>query len=308
MGILKQDYGSMEEAIWELYGSKVSILKEEPVYGGDINDACKITLSTGQKVFVKRNSAVNHKFFTTEALGLYALKETGEIGVPEILAGGVDVAKGISFLMMEYLESVSKREDYWETFGHQLAMVHQAECRYFVNSKEGCYGFLEDNFIGAAPQKNTPKGNWIDFYRECRLLPQIQMAKHYFTLDTLGQFEQLLEHLEDYLREPEFPSLLHGDLWGGNVICGNDGRAWLIDPAVYVGDFETDLAMTQLFGSFPARFYGAYHEINPIPKEYDERRDLYQLYHLLNHLNLFGRSYLRSVIGILEKYVSGGSL
>ena len=160
---MKQDYGSMEEAIWDLYGNKVSILREEPVYGGDINDACKITLSTGQKVFVKRNSAVNHKFFTTEALGLYALKETGEIGVPEILAGGVDVAKGISFLMMEYLESVSKREDYWETFGHQLAMVHQAECRYFVNSKEGCYGFLEDNFIGAAPQKIRPKETGLIF-------------------------------------------------------------------------------------------------------------------------------------------------
>ena len=113
--------------------------------------------------------------------------------------------------------------------------------------------------------------------------------------------DRLLSHLDSYIREPEFPSLVHGDLWGGNVLCGNDGRAWLIDPAAYVGDFETDLAMTELFGRFPQIFYEAYHEVNPVESGYRQRKKIYQLYHLLNHLNLFGRSYLGSVAAVLEE-------
>ena len=115
--------------------------------------------------------------------------------------------------------------------------------------------------------------------------------------------DSLLEHLDAYLREPEFPSLLHGDLWSGNMMCGSDGKAWIIDPAVYVGDFEADLAMTRLFGSLPERFYAAYNEVNPIDRKgCAEREKLYDLYHLLNHLNLFGRSYLSSVAGIIREY------
>jgi fructosamine-3-kinase len=117
----------------------------------------------------------------------------------------------------------------------------------------------------------------------------------------------LLDHLDKYLLEPAFPSLLHGDLWSGNCITGNDGEAWLIDPAVSVGNFEADLAMTELFGGFPYSFYGAYNEINPIDQGYRERRELYNLYHLLNHLNLFGGSYLGAVRRILRKYTQGHS-
>ena len=113
---------------------------------------------------------------------------------------------------------------------------------------------------------------------------------------------KLLDHLEAYLPEPGFPSLLHGDLWGGNYIVGNDGEAWLIDPAAYVGHYEADLAMTELFGGFPQRFYHAYSEVNPIDAGYGERRDLYNLYHLLNHLNLFGGSYFGAVRRVLHAY------
>lgn len=302
---VKQDYKSLNEAVKEIFGEKTVITKREYVYGGSINDSRKITLSTGDQVFVKMNTIQNQKFFKTEITGLQALGSVGEIGVPKILGSGTDQEKEISFLMLEYLESMSKRKNYWEEFGHQLANLHRAECSQFVKSDNGraCYGFLEDNFIGAGPQINTPKESWVDFFRECRLLPQIRMAENYFDPDTMRKLIHMLERLESYLGEPEFPALLHGDLWGGNVMCGRDGKAWIIDPAAYVGDFETDLAMTQLFGSFPTEFYRAYHEINPISEDYPQKRDFYQLYHLLNHLNLFGRSYLGNVIRIIKKYV-----
>ena len=116
------------------------------------------------------------------------------------------------------------------------------------------------------------------------------------------QCRKLLDNLDSYLPEPEFPSLLHGDLWSGNAICGPDGKAWILDPAVYVGHFEAELAMTELFGKYPASFYEAYSEINRIDSGYQDRRDLYNLYHLLNHLNLFGGSYYNSVQSIVNRF------
>ena len=129
------------------------------------------------------------------------------------------------------------------------------------------------------------------------------MAEKYFSDSLLQKADRLLSHLNQYMREPEFPSILHGDLWSGNILCGPDGKAWLIDPAVYVGDFETDLAMTQLFGSLPEKFYSAYNEINPVDwNGYKDRRLLYDLYHLLNHLNLFGGTYYDSVRKIIGMF------
>ena len=301
----RQDYESFSEAVKEIFGERAEITGQDYVYGGSINDSRKISLSTGDQIFAKTNTIENQKFFETEITGLQALRSVGEIGVPEILGSGIDQEKGISFLLLEYLECSSKRKDYWTEFGHQLANLHKAECSRFVKSdnENDRYGFLEDNFIGAGPQNNTPKESWIDFYRECRLLPQMKAAENYFDPDTMRKLDCLLERLESYLEEPDFPSILHGDLWGGKVMCGSDGKAWLIDPAAYVGDFEADLAMTQLFGSFPEEFYSAYNEINPISADYPQKRDFYQLYHLLNHLNLFGRSYFGNVIRIIRKYV-----
>lgn len=311
---------SLEEALEKAFGRDSEIVERKRLYGGDINDAYMLRLSGGQRVFMKTNSVRNYGFFAAEEQGLNALRSAGVIGVPELLGTGTDRRQGFSFLLLEYMESAPRVSDYWEIFGRQLARLHRADCGGLVpapstavsacsagaagstDTNEGAewkYGFVADNYIGAAIQINTPKKSWVEFFRECRLLPQLRMADRYLDAGLRRKADRLLAHLDRYLREPEFPSLVHGDLWGGNVLCGSDGRAWLIDPAAYVGDFETDLAMTELFGRFPPAFYRAYQEENPVDGEYQERKPIYQLYHLLNHLNLFGRSYLGSVAAIL---------
>lgn len=311
---------SLEEALEKAFGRDSEIVERKRLYGGDINDAYMLRLSGGQRVFMKTNSVRNYGFFAAEEQGLNALRSAGVIGVPELLGTGTDRRQGFSFLLLEYMESAPQVSDYWEIFGRQLARLHRADCGGLVpapstavsacsagaagstDTNEGAewkYGFVADNYIGAAIQINTPKKSWVEFFRECRLLPQLRMADRYLDAGLRRKADRLLAHLDRYLREPEFPSLVHGDLWGGNVLCGSDGRAWLIDPAAYVGDFETDLAMTELFGRFPPAFYRAYQEENPVDGEYQERKPIYQLYHLLNHLNLFGRSYLGSVAAIL---------
>lgn len=292
-------YRSLEEAIHAVYGMDAVTIDRERVQGGDINNAYRFSLSVGETVFVKTNSVKNFNFFIAEAHGLTTLKEAAAIGIPKVLGTGIDEQNGFSFLLLEFIESASPIQNYWEVFGHELAALHRAESKFHPAR----YGFAEDNFIGSNPQKNSSMASWIDFYRECRLMPQIRMAEHYLDSKLRKKLTYLLEHLDSYLREPDFPSLLHGDLWIGNVLCGKDGKAWILDPAVYIGDFETDLAMTQLFGSFPSSFYSAYHEVNPIDKGYGDRKDLYHLYHLLNHLNLFGRTYLGSVADIVKRYV-----
>ena len=302
-------YASISTLVKELYGEDVSVTRMDSVAGGDINLAYRVRLSCGTDIFVKTNSLSNEDFFAAEAKGLAALSSVNEIGVPEILGRGSDQEKGYSFLALEYIESSPRISSYWETFGHELAMLHRAKTAAFTvageNSagRDGVYGFSEDNYIGASPQKNRPMEKWTDFYRERRLMPQLSMAERYLSPEIRKKADRLLGHLEDYMREPKFPSLLHGDLWSGNMICGPDGKAWIIDPAVYVGDFEADLAMTQLFGSLPERFYDAYSEVNPIDRKgYRERKGLYDLYHMLNHLNLFGRAYLGSVVSIIRQY------
>lgn len=295
---------SLNETVAMLFGADIHIAGKRPVYGGDINESYRLSLSDGTAVFMKCNTIANRSFFEAEAKGLKALKKTGAIGVPETLAFGTDEGQGISFLLMEYLESAPKTGRYWEVFGRELATLHRADTHSFCAADGNLpFGFETDNYIGASPQINTPKVNWLTFFRDCRLLPQFRMAEGYFDSRMRKKCMKLLEHLDSYLVEPEFPSLIHGDLWSGNAVCGPDGKAWILDPAAYVGHFEGELAMTELFGGYPASFYDSYHEINPIDSGYQDRRDLYNLYHLLNHLNLFGGSYYHSVQRILNKYI-----
>ena len=282
----------------EALGKEVAKGGVRSVSGGDINDAYLVALEDGQKVFLKVNTPGNAAFFTAEQAGLEALRKTNAIGVPKAITAGV--SRDCSFLIMEYLEAGPRRPDYWERFGRQLAAMHKAETGEWTT--QGKYGFTQNNFIGAGRQNNHICGSWIDFFRECRLEQQFRWAEVYF--DSYGRkaMQSLLDHLEDYLVEPEFPSLLHGDLWGGNFVTGPDGSAWLIDPAVYVGHAEADLAMTELFGGFAPAFYDSYKEMSPLLPGYADRRELYNLYHLLNHLNLFGEAYYGSVMRIVRRY------
>ena len=253
---------------------------------------------------MKANAKQNAAFFTAEAAGLTAIEKTGAIGTPEILCTGTDAGEdvGYSFLLLKFIKGGKQQKNYWQTFAQNLAAMHKADSSvYFENN--GKFGFFQDNFIGARPQINTPCDSWISFFRDNRLAPQFKSADSYFDETDRTQITKLLDHLEEFLVEPEKPSLLHGDLWSGNVMCGSDGNAMLIDPACYVGHAEADLAMTELFGGFPQEFYEAYREANPLQSGYENRRDLYNLYQLLNHLNLFGPSYLGPVKSIVAEYV-----
>lgn len=295
-------FPSLNIAITSIFGNNIRIVHASPVAGGDINKACRLELTDGTCVFMKTNRKNNLSFFTAEAGGLEVIASTGEIKTPGLLCYGTDEERGgFSFLLMEWIQGERRMLHYWETFAHQLAAMHQAPAQKFVTG--GRYGFDQNNYIGARPQTNTVYDGWVSFFRDCRLEPQIRSAEHCFGTRDLKRIGWLLDHLGDLLMEPENPSLLHGDLWSGNVITGNDGKAWLIDPAVYVGHAEADIAMTELFGGFPRKFYSAYQETGLLQPDYQGRRDLYNLYHLLNHLNLFGRSYLSSVQRILDKYI-----
>lgn len=296
-------FSSLESALCSLFGNDAKIERTRQIAGGDINEAYGLTLTDGTQIFMKSNKKENASFFEAEAAGLTAIAQTGVIGTPRILCSGTDDARsGRSFLLLEFIAGGDRIPGYWETFARQLAAMHRAETVDYVSG--GNYGFDGDNFIGARRQINTANNSWITFFRDCRLEPQFRHADGYFGTADRKKITRLLDHLDEHLVEPEYPSLLHGDLWSGNVITGNDGKVWLIDPAVYVGHAEADIAMTELFGGFPQTFYAAYREAALLQPGYERRRDLYNLYHLLNHLNMFGRSYLSSVKRIVEKYTS----
>ncbi len=292
-------YDSPESAITGCFGEGVTISKRSYVGGGDINDAFCLDLSDGQRVFVKSNTLNNRTFFEAESKGLDAIAGTGAIRTPKLFCIGSDSRAGISFLMMEMIERGRPAGNCWEVFAQQLAAMHRADTTPLT--PDGKFGFTADNYIGASRQINDCRDTWIGFFRDCRLAPQFEMAKGYFDSSISKKVIRFLDHLEDKLIEPPYPSLLHGDMWSGNIITGPDGLIMLIDPAVYVGHAEADLAMTELFGRLPHSFYKTYRECNPLQEGYEARRDIYNLYHLLNHLNLFGRSYLSAVLDIIGR-------
>ena len=306
---LPPHYTSFAQAMVSLFGTSIAIAHTDRVSGGDINKAYAITLNNGKRVFMKANAKENTAFFTAESAGLTAIASTKAIGTPKILCTGTDDGEevGYSFLLLEFIESGKKRDDYWETFARNLAAMHNADTTAFIEpncaGQRMKFGFFQDNFIGARPQRNTPCESWISFFRDHRLAPQFSAADKYFTADDRARNQKLLDHLDEFLIEPEKPSLLHSDLWSGNAMCGADGNALLIDPACYVGHAEADLAMTELFGGFPSKFYEAYHEARPLQPGYEKRRDLYNLYQLLNHLNIFGSDYLNAVKCVVAEYV-----
>ena len=291
-------FHSLQDAI-ESVSQGIEVQNRSTVSGGDINNAYCYRFADGRRVFVKTNRLKDSSFFLSEAKGLDAISSTKAISTPRVLAAGDDTNEG-GFLIMEYEVAGDKKPDFWENFGICLSKMHQTDTDIFV--KDGRYGFSENNYIGSRAQDNTPHNSWVDFFRDCRLAPRFEEAMPYFGTETRKGILYLLDHLDKWIMEPEQPSLLHGDLWGGNFIVGSDGRAWLIDPAVYVGDADADIAMTELFGGFDRRFYQAYRGLLPERPGYEERRDIYNLYHLLNHLISFSNGYLGAVESIVRRY------
>lgn len=283
-------------AIRELYNdANVTVDRRNTVSGGCINRTSVLVLSNGEKLFLKENSGRFPQMFEAEARGLEALRAADGPRVPAPYACHEDGSA--QFLLLEYITPGSRASRFWEAFGRAMARLHKSN----TATK---YGFDTDNYIGSTPQENGWNESWIEFFAERRLRYQIRLARDLGLADdrmTRG-VESIISRLDSLLRPPEHPSLLHGDFWGGNFMVGSDGQAVIIDPAVYYGDREADIAMSELFGGFQPRFYSAYNEEFPLEDGYKERRELYNLYHMLNHLNLFGRGYAGSVSSIVRRY------
>ena len=267
------------------------------VGGGDINQAARIITPQG-RYFVKWHTSPPPRFFECEARGLSLLAEAGEVRVPGVVGYGYVPGSKTGFLVLEWVERGGRKSSAAaETLGRGLAKQHlQAQAQY---------GLDHDNYIGRLHQPNRQTESWIDFYRTERLGAQRDQAVQLGRLPARRArlLDKLMASLDRWIDEDQCqPSLLHGDLWGGNWMVAGNGEPVMIDPAVYVGDREADLAMTALFGGFPRAFYDAYTEVFPFAPGYNERQPLYKLYYILVHLNLFGESYGGSVDSILRRY------
>jgi fructosamine-3-kinase len=266
-----------------------------PTGGGCINHGGKLATS-GETVFLKWNHAAKYPgMFRAEARGLKLLHDTHTFHIPEVIGTGEEGLH--QFILLEYLEQRNRQENYWEIAGRQLAQLHQF-------SKDS-FGLDHKNYIGALPQINTRENSWIQFFIHQRLNIQLQQALQHGLVDTtiVHKFETLYTQLPGLLPE-EKPVLVHGDLWIGNLITTANGAPALIDPAVYYGHREADLAMTQLFGGFAPTFLASYQQAYTLAPGYNDRFQLYNLYPLLVHLNLFGRSYWRQINSVLKRFIS----
>jgi len=265
------------------------------VSGGDINEAYSAELDGAGRVFVKTHPSSPPGMFQAEARGLAWLEDRSALRVPEVLAVS-EPGDAVSYLVLEWLESAAPAPDFDDQLGRGLADLHRSEVPGF--------GLDHDNFIGSLPQSNGPCDSWVAFFRERRLLPQLErlVAARRASFSLRRGFERLLERLPELWGEPEPAARLHGDLWGGNLHVGPSGEPCLIDPAVYGGHREIDLGMMRLFGGFSERVFEAYGEAFPLSPGASERVALCQLYPLLVHANLFGGSYVGSVERIVSKY------
>ena len=272
----------IEAAIRESSGAPFAIESRAGIGGGCINE-CYVVRGRGHAYFVKLNAPDRLSMFEAEAAGLDEIARSNTVCVPRTLCHGAGA--GASWLVLEHIELGPASGRGMKELGRRLAAMHRVTAPRV--------GWHRDNTIGATPQTNTPGADWIAFWRQHRLGFQLRLASengHRGRLLTQG--ERLLEQLPVFFSgyEPR-PSLLHGDLWSGNAAFMRDGTPVIFDPAVYYGDREADIAMTELFGGFPAEFYRAYDEADARDPGYATRKQLYNLYHVLNHLNLFGGGY-----------------
>ena len=285
----------ISEAIREVSGLPFAIESRSSVGGGCINE-CYVVRGAGRAFFVKVNVRERLPMFEAEAAGLAEIAATKTVRVPEPLCHGE--SGGASWLVLEHVELARATGAAMQELGGRLAAMHRVTAARF--------GWHRDNTIGATPQINTPADDWVAFWRDMRLGYQLRLAAqsgHRGKLVTRG--ERLLGRLSAFFSDyAPRPSLLHGDLWSGNAAMMQDGTPLILDPAVYYGDREADLAMTELFGGFSAGFYGAYDDAYRRDPGYATRRQLYNLYHVLNHLNLFGGGYAAQAEGMIEELLA----
>lgn len=295
MNTLPNNFSDIAQQISDSTNTIFEIESSKPISGGDINHAF---LLQGKKAcyFVKLNRADLVDMFAAEFTGLYELAQTQTVKVPKPITFGQTA--DASFLVLEFLDLKRATPQSERSFGEQLAQLHLR--------KQPFFGWHIDNTIGSTPQKNARTENWVTFWREKRLGFQLQLAaqKGYSSqLQALG--EKLSERLDDFfVNYTPQPSLLHGDLWGGNVATTEQNQPVIFDPACYYGDRETDLAMTELFGGFSQNFYAAYNDVWQLDADYKTRKMLYNLYHILNHVNLFGGGYALQAQQMMQKLLA----
>ncbi len=270
-----------------------NIIHKQSLGGGSINSAYRVKTDTNQHYFVKLNRKSLLSMFEAEAEGLAELRKAGAICVPEPIGFGASDA--YSWIVTEYIEFGRGDAKTQALFGHQFAEMHRFTADRF--------GWHRNNSIGSTPQINQWSDNWIEFYRIHRLGYQLELAaRNGFTGLIQKGGERLMANLETYFGSYRpLPSLMHGDLWGGNHGVDTEGNPVIFDPAVYYGDREADLAMTSLFGGCSSTFYDAYDETWPLDEGYSVRKNLYNLYHILNHANLFGGGYAMQAEKMIEQ-------
>jgi fructosamine-3-kinase len=282
----------LKEALGSALGS--AVVTARGIAGGDINRAYEVALTDGRHLFAKTNDRAPRGMFAAEARGLGWLGEAGALRTPNVVAVAAP-EDAQQFLVLELVATGAPARDFDEKLGRGLAALHRHGAPGF--------GLDHDNFIGWLPQANSTSKTWVEFYRARRLEAQLRRAadEGRATSRMRKDFERLFGVLEDLLGPAEPPARLHGDLWGGNLLCDDRGAPCLIDPAVYGGHREIDLAMMRLFGGFGARVFDAYDEFWPLADGHRERVSLYQLYPLMVHVNLFGGGYIGSVEAALER-------
>ncbi|MCW9023208.1 MAG: fructosamine kinase family protein [Gammaproteobacteria bacterium] len=289
-------------SLWETICDQISNVTAESfvmqqqsgVGGGCINTAQRLQAQDGRHYFVKLNTQSKLSMFEAEAEGLHELAQSNTIKVPVPVCTGI--ADNQAYIVMEDLQLGGNGS--METFAEQLAQMHQCTRKQF--------GWHRENTIGSTPQMNTWCNEWIDFWRVHRLGYQLELAKQKGgSKRLLDKGERLLQDFDVLFasHQPE-ASLLHGDLWSGNYAFTKEGDATIFDPVVYFGDREADIAMTELFGGFSGKFYSAYENISPLDAGYKTRKTFYNLYHILNHFNMFGGGYGSQAEGMIERLLS----
>ena len=292
-----QMWREIADAISQSIGEKFEVIDRKSISGGCINQAYLISTDRDQTYFIKLNQPSLVEMFAAEARGLLEMAVTQTIKVPVPIDWGK--ISSHSYLVLEYLNLTDRATPQtWAEMGQKLAMMH----RYQITNQPK-FGWAVNNTIGSTPQLNTWENDWTTFFKNHRIGYQFQLAQRKGgnfprATELLAAIPQILAN-----HHPQ-PALVHGDLWAGNASFLTTGKPIIFDPATYWGDREVDLAMTQLFGGFPAAFYQGYEQTYPLEPGYDRRQILYNLYHLLNHYNLFGGSYQSQVNSAIDRLLN----